>query len=150
SGPKRIARTRGAAATAGPGIRSVYAENAAIAALSRSRRRISALEEALVAAGHHLGLHLAEDVECDACHDQDGGAAQRAGGRLREVGVMDEEARRDRNRGEEQCAGEGQPAQYAAKVAGGRGSRADAGDVAAVLAQVVGLVVGIELNPGVE
>src|SRR4029077_13436174 len=63
---------------------------------------------------------------------------------------MGEEARGNRHRGEEQSAEESQPAQYAAEVAGGRRPWADAGNVAAVFAEVVGLVVRIELDPCVE
>src|SRR5205085_7738164 len=57
------------------------------------------LQEAFVVAHHHLRLHLAHRVERHADDDQNGGAAERAGGRLREAAVLDEEAREDGDRG---------------------------------------------------
>src|SRR5919198_669217 len=58
------------------------------------------LEEALVAAHHHLRLHLPHRVERDADHDQNRGAAERARGCLREAEVADEEAGQNRDESE--------------------------------------------------
>ena len=55
-------------------------------------------QEALVGAHHHLRLHLAHRVERDADDDQHRGAAERAGGRLREAEVVDEDRRQDGDR----------------------------------------------------
>ena len=107
-------------------------------------------QEALVGAHHHLRLHLAHRVERDADDDQHRGAAERADGRLREAELLDEDRRQHRDDREEQRAGQRQARQHAVEVLRGRRARADAGDVAAVLAQVVGLVDRVELDRGVE
>src|SRR4029078_12798206 len=59
-------------------------------------------KESFVVTHHHLRLHLAHRVERDADDDQHGGAAQCAARRLREAEVLDEEARRHRDRREEE------------------------------------------------
>src|SRR5919204_2937821 len=58
------------------------------------------LEEAFVAAHHHLRLHLPHRVERDADHDQHRSPSERARGRLREAAVADEQARQDRDDGQ--------------------------------------------------
>ena len=82
------------------------------------------LEEALVGAHHHLRLHLAHRVERDADRDQHGGAAERAGRRLREAAVADEERRQRRDEREVDRAGQRQPRQDAVEVLRGRRARA--------------------------
>src|SRR5438046_8040353 len=92
-------------------------------------------EEALVGAHHHLRLHLAHRVERDADDDQHRGAAEGARGCLREAAVADEERRQHRDEREVERPRERQPSEDAVEVSRRRGSRSDAGDVAAVLAQ---------------
>src|SRR5919204_924997 len=95
------------------------------------------LEEAFVAAHHHLRLHLPHRVERDADDDQDRRAAEGARGRLREAEVADEQARRDGDDSQVERAREGKSRQHAVEVLRRRGAGPDAWDVAAVLAQVV-------------
>src|SRR4051812_32124485 len=108
------------------------------------------LEEALVRARHHLRLHLAHRVEGDADGDQDGRAAERARGGLREPAVADEQRRQRRDERAVDRTGKRQPGQDGVEVLRGRRPGTNARDVAAVLAQVVGLVDGVELDRGVE
>src|SRR4051812_2499166 len=93
------------------------------------------LEEALVVAHHHLRLHLTHRVERDADDDDHGGAAERARRGLREVEVVDEDARQHGDEREVDRAGQGQAREDAVEVLGGRRSRTNAWDVAAVLPQ---------------
>src|SRR5438067_8799423 len=88
------------------------------------------LEEALVAAHHHLRLHLPHRVERDADDDQHGGASEGARGRLREPEVADEQARGNGHDRKVERAGEGQPRQDPVEVLRGRRPRTDPGDVA--------------------
>src|SRR5919198_1828524 len=70
-------------------------------------------EETLVAAHHHLRLHLPHRVERYPDHDQDRGAAERARGRLREAEVADEQARSDGHNRQVERAREGKPREHA-------------------------------------
>src|SRR5213595_1974830 len=107
-------------------------------------------EEAFVGAHHHLRLHLAHRVERDTDDDEHRGAAEGARGRLREAAVADEEAWQHGYGRQVQRARQSQPRQHAVEVLRSRRAGPDAGDVPAVLAQVVGLVDRIELDRGVE
>src|SRR5262245_31729123 len=86
------------------------------------------LQEAFVGAHHHLRLHLAHGVERDTDHDDDRGASQGARGRLREVEVVDEEAREHRDEPEVDRAGKRQARENAVEVLRGRRAGSDAGD----------------------
>ena len=70
--------------------------------------------------------------------------------RLREAAVRDEEAREDGDEREEERARERQAREHAVEVLRRRRAGPDARDVAAVLAQVVGLVDRVELDRRVE
>ena len=111
----------------------------------------TSVQEALVGAHHHLRLHLAHRVEGDADHDQERRAAEEASAtssrgrssRRASVGKTAMKARKN-------DAGQRQPRQHAVEVLRRRRAGPDAGDVAAVLAQVVGLVDRVELDRRVE
>ena len=86
-------------------------------------QRQAHFEEALVGAHHHLRLHLPHRVERDADDDQHRRAAERAGGRLREAAVADEERRQRRDERQVERAGQRQPREHAVEVLRGRRAR---------------------------
>src|SRR6187399_915033 len=75
--------------------------------MTMSRATAALLQEPFVVAHHHLRLHLAHGVECDAHHDEDRGPTEGAVRCLREAAVADEEGRQGRDEREVQRAGQG-------------------------------------------
>src|SRR3954465_13515515 len=104
------------------------------------------LQEALVVAHHQLRLELLHRVEGDAHDDEQRGAAEEEV-RAR---LIDEDRRERRDRREVQRAGEREAREDAVEELRRRPPRAHAGDEAAVLLEVVGLVHRVERDRRVE
>src|SRR3954447_18790176 len=116
-------------------------------AATRTRGRAPyLLQEALVVAHHQLRLELLHRVQGDAHDDEQRGAAEEEV-RAR---LVDEDRRQGRDRREVERAGERQPREDAVEELGRRAARTHAGDEAAVLLEVVGLVHRVERDRRVE
>src|SRR3954468_5827894 len=118
--------------------------------MTTSRATGRLLQESLVVAHHRLRLHLTHGVERDAHHDEDRGAPEGTVCCLREAAVADEKSRQGRDEREVERTGEREPRQHPVEVLRWRRGTPCAGEVAAVLPQVVGLVDRVELNGRVE
>src|SRR3954464_13250456 len=110
-------------------------------------------EEALVVAQHQLALDLFRGVETHADEDEDRGSAERerlvvAGAAARQE--LQRNDRKDRDSGEIQGAGQGDPGEHVFEVLGGRPPRSDAGDEPAVLPHVVADLDRVERDRDVE
>src|SRR5215207_7173600 len=116
-----------------------------------SRMRLSSLkpgslfQEALVVAHHQLRLELLHRVERDADHDQDRGAAEVE---VR-TGLVEQDRRQRRDRGQVERAWERQAGEDAVEELGRGPPWSHPGDEAAVLLQVVRLVDRVERHGGV-
>ena len=109
-------------------------------------------QEALVVAHHQLAVDLLDGLEGDAHGDEDRDAEEAellAAGGVTE-GLADGEGRDQGDGGDEERAGEGDPGEDLRQVALGLVAGADAGDEAALLADLVGLLVRVELDGRVE
>src|SRR5688572_12050645 len=115
-----------------------------------SNKTFTLFEEALVGARHHLRLHLAHCVQRNPDGDQHGRSSESARRRLREAEVLDEKARQDGDDREVERARKREAGQDAVEVLRRRRAGPDARDVAAVLAELVGLVDRVELDSRVE
>src|SRR6478735_8239672 len=116
----------------------------------RSRGTCGLLQEALVAAHRKLRLDLTHGVDGNADHDQHGRPAQCTRGGRTEPAELDEQGRCSGDGGQEQRPGHGQAYQHRLEVLCGGAAGADAGDEAAVLLEVVGLLERVEHHRHVE
>src|SRR6478735_6297462 len=118
---------------------------------SRTRtitRSPSSSDEPFVVPHHQLGFDLLHGLDDDRHHDQQARAAEPEGPEVREAERDDR--RRDRHDGQEQSAGEGDAGHDPGKVILRRAARPDAGDEPAVLAELLGRLVRLERERGVE
>src|SRR5262249_46641679 len=137
-----------------PEIRPAWVPLPAPCGPRRSRLSATALqalaEEALVAAHHHLRLHLAHRVERDAAAAQHRRTTAERPRRLLDVQVAEQQRRQRGDGGQGEGTWQREARKDEVKGRGRRGPGSDAGGVAALLAKVVGLVERVELNRGVE
>ena len=113
--------------------------------MTRSPR--PSLQEALVVPHHQLAVDLLHRLEGDADRDQDRRAGERE---VLHVGEGEEHRRQQGDEGDEERAGERDAAEDAGEVPLGLGSGPDAGDEAALLADVLRLLGGVERDGRVE
>ena len=105
------------------------------------------LQEAFVVTHEHLGLEALDRLKRNADHDDDGRAADR------EAAVLDHDTdddRQDRNDRQIQSAEERDFVDNLQDEVGSRLARAEAGDEAAVLLEVIGDFDGVELDRRIE
>src|SRR4051812_41483907 len=110
------------------------------------------VQEAVVVAHHQLAVDLLHRLEGDAHGDEDGDAEEAE--LLATAGVTerlaDDEGGDEGDAGHEEGAGKGDPGQDLPEVALGLVAGADAGDEATLLADLIGLLVRVELDRRVE
>ena len=105
-------------------------------------------DEALVVAHHELGFDLLHRLDDDGHDDQEAGATEPDRPEIAEQDA--DEGGQDRDDAEEQRAGERDPGDDPGQVFLRGPSGPDARDEAAVLAQLLGGLVGLERERGVE
>src|SRR6476620_11009581 len=105
-------------------------------------------DEPFVVTHHQLRLDLFHRLHDDRDDDEEARSAEAQRAEIRKY--QPDERRCDRDGGEEQGAGERDPAHDPGKVVLCRTTRADAGDEAAVLAELLGRLIGLERERGIE
>ena len=122
-------------------------EGPAAAACSVGRRPTEPLlEETVVVVHLQLALHLAHGVQRHADHNEDGRTAESLDELV--VGEVEDDGGHHGDQSDEDAAGQRHAVQDVLDVLHGGGTGAHAGDEAAVLAQVVARLLGIEHHGG--